>query len=137
MFDQPLLTPINNKEYFLVNDFMYQWQYGGETYRVCIHKGFITDGASIPRWCWSLAGLTPDGLYRAAAVVHDFFYQFRGSPPIGQYLKLVEGLWVETTALTRKECDDLFLRIMVEAGVDSWKAKTMYRAVRIFGAFAW
>lgn len=33
-------------------------------------KGYLTDGASIPRFCWSFVG-QPYGIYLRAAIIHD------------------------------------------------------------------
>lgn len=144
MYPQPNLAPINNKEYYLLKPYTYDWVYRDKNYRVTVPEGFITDGASIPKPFWSLAGLKPDGLYRAAAVIHDYFYAFRGDPPDGSFIRLDPATmeWVtvrkaDKAALTRKEIDDLFIRIMREAGVDGWAANSMYWSVRVFGHFAW
>lgn len=151
MYPQPRLCPINNQQYYLEEPYIHEWVYKGTTYRVIVPEGFITDGASIPRIFWSLAGLKPDGLYRAAALVHDFFYQYRGDPPPGRFQREVGThkdfgqpvlAWRDVTredrpALTRKEADELFMRIMTEAGVDGWQRTVMHRAVRLFGGFAW
>ena len=42
-----------------------------------IPERYWTDGASVPRWLWSLTGYLPDGKHRAAAVVHDFLCEMR------------------------------------------------------------
>ena len=44
---------------------------------VQVPKGFVTDGASIPRIFWVY--LPRHGKYTKAAVVHDFLYNKRGS----------------------------------------------------------
>ena len=38
-----------------------------------VPRGFMSDGASIPRFLWSLAGGPLDGPYRDAALVHDCY----------------------------------------------------------------
>jgi len=142
MYPQPNLVPINNKEYYLKEPYTHEWILENKKFRVTVPQGFITDGASVPKLFWSIAGLKPDGLYRAAAVVHDYFYAFRGDPPSESFQKLVNETWKTVTkedrpALTRKEIDGLFIQIMQEAGVDGWASKSMYWAVRVFGRFAW
>jgi hypothetical protein len=39
-----------------------------------IRTGFVSDGASIPRWLWSLVGGPLSGRYRRAALLHDWLY---------------------------------------------------------------
>lgn len=78
--------------------------------------GFITDGTSIPKIFWSIIG-GPWGEYLYAAIPHDYLYH--------------------TQTTSRKEADNMFLRIMVYLGVSEWKYKTMHRAVRDWGWIPW
>lgn len=66
----PKLEPIPGTDnYRLVADFAYTRPDGtGEV----IPKGFVLDGASIPRLCWRLVGHPFDPDYICAAVVHDW-----------------------------------------------------------------
>ncbi len=143
---QPVLNPINRKEYSLWEPYTHTWIYTNKktgkktTYQLTVHKYFITDGASIPRWTWSIGGLTPDGLYRPAALIHDFLYAYRGGPPGELFLKFNEETkaWEEARLpFLREECDELFLQLMLEAGVDNGTAQKMFKAVRMFGWMAW
>jgi len=81
-----------------------------------ISAGFQYDGASIPRIVWTALGATPDGLHRAATLIHDWLYINRGNLPY-----------------TRKEVDNLFLVQMLELGMPRAKSRKMYRGVRLFG----
>jgi hypothetical protein len=77
-----------------------------------VPAGFVTDLASIPRVLWSL--LPPHGRYAKAAIIHD---------------------WLYATGIGGREyADDVFLEAMEVLGVSPWKRKTMYWAVRAFGA---
>jgi len=82
-----------------------------------VPKGFVTDGASIPRACWSIIGSPFTGKYKRAAMVHDWLYH-------------------ELTT-TRIYADRIFLEIMQERKVSLWKRLSMYRAVRTFGWIPW
>lgn len=88
-----------------------QWQIG---------KGFLYDGASVPRLLWTLTGLLPDGLIREAALVHDHLYRHRGHK-----------------ILPRRTVDLLFYRMMRRSGVPVPKAAAAYLAVRLGGWLAW
>lgn len=83
-----------------------------------VPSGFRTDGASIPRFFWTLIG-GPFGPYVDAAVVHDYFY----ATPDYDY--------------TREEVDWMFYRIMQDIGISNVRAKLMYWAVRVGGRFGW
>lgn len=141
---QPFLVPINNRGQFeLMADYTYAWGENGKDCRYTVRKGFITDKASTPRFSWIL-GFLPDGLWDAAATIHDRLYQIEGMQAVSDDLSCYEEFnptaqqWQpEVRRFTRKECDLLFLRIMKEAGVSPWRAKLMYGAVACFGTFAW
>lgn len=141
MFEQPYLIPINEKEYYLAEDFTYEWVFSGKSYKATVYKGFITDGASVPKLFWGI--IKPNGLWDAASLLHDFFYCFRGTPPKGCFQKMETSIdkpaqWVNCQdGLIREECDKLFLQVMTEAQVSKGKRETMYKAVRMFGHFAW
>jgi len=82
-----------------------------------VPKGFITDGASIPRAFWNI--LSPFGEYFAAAVVHDYLYST-----------------VSIYNFTRKEIDLLFKEGMYNAGINWVTRETIYYAVKMFGGFS-
>jgi hypothetical protein len=136
---QPLIVPITNKHYRLVEQYAYHWDLGGTRNRIVIPRGFTYDGASVPRLAWTLSGITPDGLIRAAALVHDWIYRHKGRLPQGsqQYREGNEPWQDAYGAWSRRDADRLFARIMREAGVSKWKRRMAYRAVRWFGGSAW
>ena len=84
---------------------------------VIIPKGFLTDGASVPRLFWSL--LPPWGSYGQAVVLHDY---------------LVESLSYDDNGskitIERKHADRIFNNAMQELGVNDLTRKAMYNAVR-------
>ena len=83
---------------------------------IYIPKGFICDGASIPKIFWSLIG-GPLGPYAPAAVVHDFLYRFQ--------------------TRTRAESDRIFLEAMKVLKVSWWRRRTMWLAVRSWAWIPW
>jgi hypothetical protein len=80
---------------------------------ITVPKGFITDGASIPRIFWSLLG--PFGPYFQAAIVHDYLYSDRNQ------------------SITRDTADHIFKEAMFNSGLDWPRREAIYHAVRIFG----
>lgn len=76
-------------------------------------KGSIVDGASIPRFAWSIIGGPFEGKYRDASVIHDVACVKKNRP------------W--------QEVHRAFFDAMLASGVDAIKAKTMYAAVYHFG----
>lgn len=79
--------------------------------------GFETDGASIPKIFWSWIGSPFTGLYRRAALIHDFLYA--------------------TQTTKRLYADRVFLEAMKHLRVSWWKRNIMYRAVRLGASGIW
>ncbi len=87
-----------------------------DTTVIDVPKGYVTDGASIPRLAWRLVGGPWSGLYKWAAVVHDYTYT---SSFFGH-----DG---------RQRADEVFLEAMYYSGVCYVKRQGMYVAVRLAG----
>jgi hypothetical protein len=87
--------------------------------RITVPEGFISDGASVPRFAWTISGIRPVGLISAAALVHDWLY--------------VKGGVAGPFRLTKKEADYLFYTMCKKAGMNKFKCKMAYWAVRMFG----
>lgn len=143
---QPHNIPIDGKyyglkrwrAYELAEDYSYQWKKHDKHFRIFIKAGFKYDGASVPRFVWSITGIRPDGLIRAAALIHDWIYVYEGDLPAGSYQILVDDKWVNLDGKwTRKNADRIFARIMREAGVKKIRRRAAYRAVRLGGWIAW
>lgn len=118
---QPDIRPVAWRLYRLHEAWSVEWR----GTRIEVPEGFEHDGASVPRLTWTLSGLTPDGLLRAAALAHDWLYRHGGAPP---------GL---ERALSRSEADAMFYDLMVEAGVPRWRAYVAWSAVRSGGWWSW
>src|SRR6266705_4700182 len=83
----------------------------GETWVAPI--GSVVDGASIPRYLWSIMGGPFEGKYRNASVLHDVAYGEHNRPS-----------W---------DCDRMFYNAMRCSGVSAAEAKTIYYALYKFG----
>ena len=75
--------------------------------------GSLVDGASIPRYLWSVMGGPFEGRYRNASVLHDVAYGDKKRP------------W--------QDCDRMFYYAMRCSGVSAAEAKTMFYALYKFG----
>ena len=75
--------------------------------------GSVVDGASIPRYLWSVMGGPFEGKYRNASVLHDVAYGEHNRP------------W--------QDCDRMFYYAMRCSGVSAIEAKTMFYALYKFG----
>lgn len=88
----------------------------GDGSLITVPKGFITDGASVPRPLWDIVPAW--GRYSRAAVLHDFLCRMidRGKP--------------HRLAPDRHAADALFLQAMIDSGVNTAVRNAMWAAVR-------
>jgi len=87
---------------------------------IMVHAGFITDGASIPRWLWSLVGLHPRSPeIGQAAALHDLLYRYA---PKG---------------ITRSQADDLLAEGMAALNASRWQIWKVRNGLRLFGWIEW
>lgn len=93
--------------------------------------GFVTDLASIPRWCWII--LPPNGPWVKAAIIHDFLYATKGS---GQWKRRLDGR-TRADAYTRAEADGVFREALQNRGVGPIRCFILWAAVRLGGAGGW
>ena len=86
-------------------------------YSVTVKKGFDFDGASIPKWLWSIYGSPLNGDYVVASLIHDGLYA--------------------SQKLSKSVSDKIFLDIMKQSNVGYIKRTSMYLAVKMFGGKDW
>lgn len=77
------------------------------------------DGASIPRWAWSVIGHPLRDEFRWASFWHD---------KLCERAENIEG---------RTVADAVFLALLRDAGVCKWRRLAMWSAVRFYGVFLW
>lgn len=82
-----------------------------------VPAGFVTDFSSVPRipFVYLLVGNTA----HAAAVLHDYLYQFH------------------LPGIDRALADSVFYEAMVAHGEPQWRAWTIWSGVRLAGGAAW
>ena len=97
---------------------------------VSVPKGYITDLASVPRFCWAF--IAPFDVARAA-VVHDILYEKINTAYKGEKI-----LTKHDRERYSKVADDVFKEGMESAvpPVPKWKIWAAYNAVRVFGRWA-
>ena len=86
-------------------------------YSVTVKKGFDFDGASIPKWLWSIYGSPLNGNYVVASLIHDGLYA--------------------SQKLSKNLSDKVFLDVMKQSKVGYIKRTSMYLAVKLFGSKDW
>ena len=82
-------------------------------------EGESWDGASVPRWAWSVIGHPLRDEFRWASFWHD-------------------RLCVAATNIEQRTvADAVFLALLRDAGVAKWRRLAMWSAVRFYGVFLW
>lgn len=77
---------ILKKPYKNVEDLGIEVFYKQQLYSFMIPKGYLFDGASIPRVFWRLIGANTDNSFLIAAMVHDFMCENHGVVNNDRYL---------------------------------------------------
>jgi len=117
-FTNPIIVELlpGGRKVRVVESFSYDiGKKGGFTIEVPV--GFVSDGATIPRFAWFFIGSPMTGKYRAGAILHDYLYY--------------------TAKYPRKRCDEIFLEAMIVLKVNKVKRTIIFWAVRFFGDIAW
>ena len=86
-------------------------------YSITVKKGFDFDGASIPKWLWSIYGSPLNGNYVVASLIHDGLYA--------------------SQIVSKSLSDKIFLDVMKQSNVGYIKRTSMYLAVKMFGGKDW
>jgi len=86
---------------------------------ITLKKGFLSDGASIPKACYSIVG-HPFAGYLQAAAIHDLFYRKDNGYDV-----------------TRAEADMILRELMADLGYSWPKRWAFWSAVRAGGWVSW
>lgn len=89
---------------------------------VTVPRGFLTDGASVPRLFWKL--IPPWGGYGQAAVLHDYLCEFA---------KITNGKVYFT--ISRVRCDNTFLQAIDVLSISNIKKRTLTVGVNFYRNF--
>lgn len=92
------------------------WSIETSKYVIVVRAGFVTDGASVPRMAWFLAGHPMESPRVLAALAHDWLYA--------------------SHACSRAEADEIYREILLGYRA-AWRVAVEYSALRLFGAAAW
>ena len=87
---------------------------------VTIPAGYVSDGASVPRFFWRLLSPPVDPVTLAPSIAHDWLYDNSRRYNLG-----------------RLECDIWYYYALMENGYPLWKCELTYWAIRLFGWMHW
>ena len=125
--DKLIISPLPENRWELQSEFTYHIGEEKSNDKVTIHKGFITDFASVPRFLWWL--LLPYGQYGKACIIHDYLY----TNPKEAFANINSIKFPKTDKELRSLADDIFLESMQVLQVSKIKVNIMYWSVRCFG----
>jgi len=137
----PILRPIpvskrgERRRYELMRD--WKCELLGRGFTFIIPKGFIFDGASIPRLFWNM--LSPSGYLFLAGLLHDFIYKYR----FAYVYSVIESLdGGERTLIkvwfNQKQADQKFEAVADKICMGAhFFTKSAYLSLRGFGFIAW
>lgn len=113
------------RRWYLVED----WVFEKNGHAYLIPKGFVFDGATIPRFLtiW----FAPTGILLLGALVHDYLY-FKST-----MYKFGVNEWVTTKKYNRKEIDELFRDICIDVNGFYSLNYIAYIFVRCTGWYYW
>ena len=137
--DGPKIEPLIKAEVWrLTEDFVCHVYGPRGRLTITVPKGFLTDGASIPRFLWRFCGHPMMTRRIRIAVVHDFIYAERGKVSVRIVLEGRNSLRPsQPQTLTRQEADALYRDGLICLGFKGWKATLEYWMIRIFGGSHW
>jgi hypothetical protein len=115
-----------------------KWHYRGNTRILSAEPLDVWDGASVPRFGWTIIGITPGGLADGPSLAHDILYRAEGGRRedklAGCTLTDSHGLRI---IVDREEADWLFRELCRFAGMKKARAVAAYGIVRAFGNTFW
>lgn len=127
--------------YQLMKDYEY-WGYDGqgEKFKLIVRSGVGYKGVHILGRPFFMDWFVPRGLFEPAALIQSKWYRGQGlwgSNETFFYWAEELNQWVPARGdWTRKQVDNLFLKIMEQSGVEKWRRRALYAVVRLFN-FSW
>lgn len=107
MVNRPILKPVGKYQFELVENYRYR--------DIVIPKGYITDGASVPRIFWSI--FPPNKAeYLSAAIVHDY----------------LTDIVIEKKSITFRSVDNTFKEMLIDLNVNKIEVNVLYWSVRLY-----
>lgn len=98
---------------------------------IVVPKGFLTDGASIPRFLWRFCGHPMQTKRFPIAVTHDFIYAEGGK------LEGRNSLRPQPPTITRRDADAIYRDGLTALNFPRLAASLEYWMIRLFGGKHW
>lgn len=119
-----------SRKWELMADWSYDFEFDGRIETIFIKKGFVFDGASVPRFLWPI--LLPTGILLIPGLVHDHGYRHWTIRVInkngGEY-----KLWCNKRAFW----DKMFRDMSIEVNGCKVVSYAAWAGIRAFGWMSW
>lgn len=102
------------KPYYLMQHIIVIVRVATQTYYIKLDKGFTSDGCTIPRFLWTIFACPHTPEYLPASLIHDYVLNHP-----------------ETVNYNRNLSSRIFRQVLLNEGVERWKAQLMYLAVEL------
>jgi hypothetical protein len=137
-FIQPAMRMIAKDLAEFTEDWRCSWERDGQKRNLFVPAKYFIDGMSVPRFAWTVLGITPFGAGNAAAGSHDPLYRARGGakPEAWKGCTLTDEAG-ETVTVGRNETDRLMQEILLLSWFNPVQSGTAYRIVTTFGTKHW
>lgn len=119
------------RKWKVVEDWEFDTTLDNRSITVFIHKGFVFDGASIPRPLWWL--LSPIGVLLIPGLVHDYVYRYRYITFIDKKTRIKNRIYNSD----HKYWDLLFRDVSVQINECNVISYGAWIALLVFGKSAW
>ena len=102
------------KPYYLIQHIIVIVRVDTQTYYIKLDKGFTSDGCTIPRLLWTVLGCPHNQEYLPASLIHDWLL-----------------CHPQEINRDRNLSSRIFRQVLLNEGVERWKAQLMYLAVEL------
>lgn len=119
---------VHNECFVLEKDFFFSLKIKGKIYLFKIEKGFIYDGASIPKKAQELIKVYTTGNHNPYTLIHDFIYSLKG------YLTDIDGNKIK---VSREFADKLYKYQLLSLDYPFKTVILIYNTIRKFGGLFW
>lgn len=122
----------SSRKFMVFTSWQYTFNQGTDlAYTVMIPRGFVFDGASIPRLFWFV--LSPVGLLLIPGLLHDYAYKYDRL----EIVNIVKEDWVVTNQFGRAHWDRMFRNVAIEVNGFKWINYIAWLSLVVFGWVAW
>ncbi len=131
LFKRMRVWLFSSRKWKVTEDWEFETKFYEKNITVFIHKGFVFDGASIPRPLWPL--LSPVGVLLIPGLIHDYGYRHQHIVDISDPRIVNNRIY----SSSHKVWDKLFRDVSVQVNGCKVISYSAWMALVVFGNAAW